>query len=106
MCDVAITTQIEHGVGATINTKAEADLASEAVVELGQPLRRDLPPAMTGEDFAWFLKHKPGAYVWIGNGPAEDGRELHNPGYDFNDEILPAAAGFLAGVAKRSLREG
>jgi len=106
MCDVAITTQIEHGVGATINTKAEADLASEAVLELGQPLRRDLPPAMTGEDFAWFLKHKPGAYVWIGNGPAEAGRELHNPGYDFNDEILPAAAGFLAGVAKRSLREG
>lgn len=106
MCDVAISVEIQHGVGATINTKAEADLASEAVLEAGLKLRRDLPPAMTGEDFAWLLQRKPGAYVWIGNGPAEDGRELHNPGYDFNDEILPAAAGFLAGVARRSLREG
>jgi len=60
-------------------------------------------PAMTGEDFAWYLHHRPGAFVWIGNGPADGGRELHNANYDFNDAILPAAAGFLAGVAKRAL---
>ncbi len=61
---------------------------------------------MAGEDFGWYLQEKPGAFVWIGNGPAEAGRQLHNPGYDFNDAILPAAAGWMASVAKRALREG
>jgi hippurate hydrolase len=92
------------GIGATVNHKAEADLAAEACGERGIPFRRDLPPAMTGEDFSWFLKERPGAFVWVGNGPAEPGKELHNDRYDYNDEILPNAAGFLAGVAKRALR--
>jgi hippurate hydrolase len=92
------------GIGATVNHKSEADLAALACEEFGIPVRRDLPPAMTGEDFSWFLKQRPGAFVWIGNGPAEPGKELHNDRYDFNDAILPNAAGFLAGVAKRALR--
>ena len=92
------------GIGATVNHAAEAELAAEACAEAAIPLRRDLPPAMTGEDFSRFLALRPGAFVWIGNGPAEPGRELHNDRYDFNDAILPTAAGFLAGVAKRALR--
>jgi hippurate hydrolase len=59
--------------------------------------------AMTGEDFAWYLEQRPGAFVWIGNGPGEGGCELHNSNYDFNDAILPNAATYLAGVAKRAL---
>ena len=42
--------------------------------------------------------------MWIGNGPAEGGRGLHNPNYDFNDAILPAAATALASTAKRALQ--
>jgi len=93
------------GVGVTANHAADAELAAEAAAAI-TTLRRDVPPAMTGEDFSWFLKEIPGAFVWIGNGPAEAGRELHNPGYDFNDTILPAASGWLAEVAKRALRAG
>ena len=59
---------------------------------------------MTGEDFSWFLHEKPGAFVWIGNGPSAPGRDLHNDAYNFNDAILPNASGFLAGIAKRALR--
>jgi hippurate hydrolase len=91
-----------QGVGVTANHPAERDLAAEAAAAV-TALRRDVPPAMTGEDFAWFLKSVPGAFVWIGNGPAENGRELHNPRYDFNDEVLPVAANFLAETAKRAL---
>ena len=91
-----------QGVEVTANHPAERDLAAAAATAVA-PTRRDLPPAMTGEDFSWFLKEAPGAFVWIGNGPAEGGRELHNPGYDFNDAILPTASGFLAEVAKRAL---
>jgi hippurate hydrolase len=93
------------GVGVTLNHPAERDMAAEVAASL-TTMRRDVPPAMTGEDFSWFVKQVPGAFVWIGNGPAEAGRELHNPGYDFNDEILPVASGFLAAIAKRSLAEG
>ena len=102
-CDVAIEVTLRRGNPVTANTPAERDLAAEAVVSAGLPLRRDLLPAMTGEDFAWYLQERPGAFVWIGNGPAENGRELHNSSYDYNDAILPAAAGYLASVARRAL---
>jgi amidohydrolase len=102
-CDVTIDVTMRRGNPVTVNTAVERDLAADAVVAAGLPLRRDIPPAMTGEDFAWYLEHRPGAFVWIGNGPAENGRELHNSGYDYNDAILPAAAGFLASVARRAL---
>ncbi len=101
---VEIDVQIPRGNPVTANTPAEREMAAEAVMGGGMPLRRDLAPAMTGEDFAWYLGHRPGAFVWIGNGPGEGGCELHNSNYDFNDAILPNAAGFLAGVAKRALQ--
>jgi amidohydrolase len=101
--DVAIDVDIPSGMPVTANSPAERDLAAEAVTAAGLTLRRDLAPAMTGEDFAWYLEQRPGAFVWIGNGPSDQGRELHNANYDFNDAILPAAAGYLAAVARRAL---
>ncbi len=101
-CAVRATVGWRQGVEVTANSPAERDLAATAAAAVA-PLRRDLPAAMTGEDFSWFLKEVPGAFVWIGNGPAEGGRELHNPHYDFNDAVLPVASGFLAEVAKRAL---
>lgn len=95
------TVEIHPGATVTRNAKAEAALAAEAAHAAGLPVRRDLPPSLGSEDFGWFLRLRPGAFVWIGNG--EEGRELHNPGYDFNDAILPAAAGYLAALAKRAL---
>jgi amidohydrolase len=101
--DVEIDVRIPGGLPLTRNTPAERDFAAEATRTAGLMLRRDMAPAMTGEDFSWFLQHRPGAFVWIGNGPADGGRELHNANYDFNDAILPAASGYLAAVAKRAL---
>ena len=101
--DVQVGVQIDHGVSATVNSRAEADLAAGAAAETGAAVRRDLPPSMAGEDFGWYLEQKPGAFVWIGNGPARHGGELHNPGFDFNDAILPVAAKWLAATARRAL---
>jgi hippurate hydrolase len=97
---VEIEVAVRHGNIVTANTTAEADLAAEASAGAGLAVRRDMAPAMTGEDFSWYLAEKPGAFVWIGNGP---GPELHNAGYDYNDSILPVAATYLASVAKRAL---
>jgi amidohydrolase len=102
---VAATIGWRPGVPVTLNHPAERDLAAAAAAAV-TTLRRDRPPAMTGEDFSWFLREVPGAFVWIGNGPTEGGRELHNPRYDFNDAVLPVAAGWLAEVAKRALAGG
>ncbi|CAN7490908.1 amidohydrolase [Bosea sp. LjRoot9] len=88
---------------ATINTPLEEEIAATAGKAAGLTVRRDMPASTTGEDFTYFLQHRPGAYVWVGNGPARDGGELHNDRYNFNDAILPATAGWLAAVAKQSL---
>lgn len=49
-----------------------------------------LKPSTGSEDFAVMLEHRPGAYIWMGNGFAPDGtvRPVHTPDYDFNDEAL------------------
>jgi hippurate hydrolase len=102
---VKATAEVLGGVDATTNHPAERDLAAGAAAAVA-PLRRDLPAAMTGEDFSEFLKQVPGAFVWIGNGPTDGGRELHHPNYDFDDRVLPTASGFLAETAKRALSGG
>ena len=102
MLDVAGSVQIQRGVSATVNTRAEAAIASEGATEIGATLRRDLAPTMASEDFGWFLAERPGAFAWIGNGGAP-GVELHTPDYNFNDDILPVASGWLAATARRAL---
>ncbi len=101
--DVTIDVETTNGVCGTVNDPEQADLAASAATEIGIPVRRDLPPSMAGEDFGWLLRERPGAYVWVGNGPAVPGTELHNSGYNFNDAILPVSAGWMAAVAKRAL---
>ncbi|UWU74772.1 amidohydrolase [Bradyrhizobium huanghuaihaiense] len=100
---VKVTPEIVMGVGVVINTPAEADLARLAAEKVQARVRRDLAPSMAGEDFAFYLKHRPGAFVWIGNGELRDGAELHGPRYDFNDAILPVASSWMAEVAKTAL---
>ena len=63
----------------------------------------DYPPNMASEDFSFMLEKKPGAYVFIGNGPEDGGRIFHNPHYDFNDEILPLGASYWARLVETSM---
>jgi len=53
------------------------------------------------------LKHRPGAYLWLGQGCADPGpdgeRALHHPCYDFNDDALPLGVRWFCEVAERSL---
>lgn len=100
---VKVTPEIVMGVGVVINTPAEADFARLAAEKAQAPVRRDLAPSMAGEDFAFYLQKRPGAFVWIGNGELRDGAELHGPRYDFNDAILPVASTWMAEVAKSAL---
>lgn len=100
---VTITSECTTGPQPVINTPAEAAMARQAVERADLPLRRDVAPSMAGEDFAFYLQHRPGAFVWVGNGELRDGAELHGPKYDFNDDILPAASHWMAEIAKTAL---
>ena len=102
---VTARVEVRRGVSATINTGAEAALAAESATSIGATVRRDLPPTMASEDFGWYLQERPGAFAWIGNGLRAPGAELHTPGYDFNDAILPVASGWLAATARRALAD-
>lgn len=62
-----------------------------------------VPPTMGAEDFAFMLQAKSGCYVFIGNGPGEGGCMLHNPHYDFNDQILPLGASYWAHLVEHIL---
>ena len=95
--------EINTGVPGVVNSPAEADLAAGAAASAGIPVHRDFLPSMASEDFGAYLQERPGAFAWIGNGPSDGGRELHNPHYDYNDAILPAASRFLASTAKAAL---
>ena len=99
--------QVEYrrGYPATVNTEKEAAFAArvgEKVFGKGNVVT-DGEPTMGGEDFSYMLQARPGAYVFLGQGGPQGGCYLHNPGYDFNDEVIPLGAGYLAALVEESL---
>ena len=99
--------EIEYlrGYPATVNTEKEARFAAqvgERVFGAGNVIT-DHEPTMGGEDFSYMLQARPGAYVFLGQGGAALGCLLHNPAYDFNDEVIPLGAGYLAALVEDSL---
>jgi hippurate hydrolase len=93
----------ERGYPATVNSAAETGIAAEAAGRLlgGEHVHNDRKPSMGSEDFAYMLEKKPGSYIWVGAG--EDRAQLHNPHYDFNDEILPIGVGYWATLVEDQL---
>lgn len=90
---------------ATINAEPATELALAAARTVAgeDSVRTDLSPSMGAEDFAFMMADIPGAYIWIGNGPSEAGRNLHSPNYQFNDAIIPLGVQYFCEVAKRAL---
>jgi amidohydrolase len=77
---------------------------AEEVAGIGK-VDADYPPNMASEDFSFMLQEKPGAYLFIGNGPEDGGRILHNPRYDFNDQILPIGSSYWARLVETAMAE-
>ena len=88
-----------------VNHTAQTNLAADADVDVvGEDnVDRAAKPRMGSEDFSFMLQAKPGAFIFIGNGEAINGSELHSPDYDFNDEILTAGASYFARLVERNL---
>jgi hippurate hydrolase len=99
----------------TINHAAEAEFARGVMVQtVGEAAVHDFEPSMGAEDFAFMLQARPGAYLIIGNG--EGGHRdtghglgpctLHNPNYDFNDDLIPLGGTFWVRLATAWLARG
>ena len=100
--NASVVLHYKRGYPPTINTLAEAETCARvAGAVLGaDKLRTDLKPTMGAEDFSFMLREKPGCYVWLGNGPGEGGCMLHNPLYDFNDDLIPLGATYWVRLAE------
>jgi len=96
----------------TINHPAETDFARALLVDVvGADNVQVFEPTMGAEDFSFFLQEKPGCYFLIGNGDGshrEGGHGmgpcmLHNPSYDFNDDLIPLGATAWVRLAEKWL---
>ncbi|MBD1549256.1 amidohydrolase [Labrenzia aggregata] len=79
----------------TINTAREAEIVAGVAADVAGAASVDAEcaPLMASDDFGAMLEHRPGAYFFLGNGTnGSHGRALHNPAYDFNDDILARGA--------------
>jgi amidohydrolase len=96
-----------RGYPPTINHAEETEFASEVAAEVCgvDQVLRNVAPSMGGEDFSYMLNARPGAMLWLGNGPGEGGCFLHNPRYDFNDSAIPVGVSFFARLVERFLEK-
>jgi len=97
----------------TINHPAETEFARRVLGQVVGPGNvHEYEPTMGSEDFSFFLQEKPGCYFVIGNGDGshrEGGHGLgpcmlHNPSYDFNDELIPLGATAWVRIAEEWLK--
>lgn len=92
----------ERACPVTVNHPAETDHAARAAIDVvgADNVDTEVDPTMAGEDFAFMLQARPGAYILIGNG---DTAGLHNPAYDFNDEAMAAGISYWVRLAEQRL---
>jgi len=101
----AVKVDVDRGTVAyppTINDGTQADFAESVMREVfgDAAVHRGHPPTMAGEDFAYFSREVPGAYVIIGNGGSAP---LHNAGYDFDDRAAPLGVAYWARLVEKAL---
>ncbi|AKG33598.1 M20 aminoacylase family protein [Paenibacillus durus] len=94
-----------HEFAPTVNWKECVDVAVKAALNVAGEAKVDAnaQQVMVSEDFSAFLQNIPGCFVFIGNGDASDAKghiPLHNPAYDFNDNILKVGAEYFAELVR------
>ncbi len=97
------------GYAVLVNTAQETALAVDVATGLFGPARVDAqgPMFTASEDFSFMLQKVPGCYLFVGNGApgTPGGCHVHNPGYDFNDDIIAPAAAFWSRLTAAYLQD-
>ena len=112
--DATVDFEFKRNYPPLVNHPKETAFAADVMRAIvgAENVDRQVEPTMGAEDFAYFLQAKPGCYVFIGNGDGahrEIGHglgpcNLHNPSYDFNDDLLPIGATYWVRLAEAYLQ--
>ncbi|WP_010141433.1 amidohydrolase, partial [Oceanicola sp. S124] len=87
------------GYPAMVNTPEQTEFAAEVARSVsGDCAEAEI--TMGGEDFAYMLEERPGAYILVGNG---DSADVHNPEYNFNDDAIPAGCSWWAEIVEKRM---
>ena len=105
MFEMTATLRYERRYPATVNSEAETRYAATAAAAIvgADNVDTDPTPEMGSEDFAFMLQAKPGCYVWLGAGNGANTPNIHNPRYDFNDDVLAIGASYWVTLAEQQL---
>ncbi|MGB0798209.1 MAG: amidohydrolase, partial [Planktomarina sp.] len=88
-----------RGYPAMVNSETETEYAADAAKKVSGDCET-APLVMGGEDFAYMLEERPGAYILVGNG---DTAMVHHPKYNFNDDAIPAGCSWWVEMAESRL---
>ncbi|MGJ4929649.1 M20 aminoacylase family protein [Bradyrhizobium sp. HKCCYLS2038] len=101
MTGAKIDLNYARGYPVVMNHAEQTDIAIRAAKEVaGDANVHEMPPMMGGEDFAYMLEARPGAFIFVGNG---DSAGLHHPAYNFNDEAIVYGTSFFIKVVENTL---
>lgn len=86
----------------TFNHTEATELAAAAARGLvgREAVNEQVKPVMVSEDFSYMLQARPGAFLFLGNGPTAG---LHNPTYDFDDNAIPYGIGYWVNLVEGGL---
>lgn len=87
------------GYPVMVNSEAETEFAASVAKKVSGACGT-APLIMGGEDFAYMLEERPGAYILVGNG---DTAMVHHPEYNFNDDAIPAGCSWWAGIVEERM---
>ena len=104
-CTAEIT--LRWGTTTLVNHPDNTDVATAAASAIvgGGQVNDNMPPITGGEDFAFMLEKRPGAFIFVGNGSAETGRTpgLHTPLFNFNDDTTPIGVAYWVSLVQQEL---
>ena len=96
----AVAEVIYHlGYPVMVNHEAQTEFAAKVATDVSGACDT-APMIMGGEDFAFMLEERPGAYILVGNG---DTAPVHHPEYNFDDDAIPAGCSWWAGLAETAM---
>jgi hippurate hydrolase len=101
MTGARIDLQYVRGYPVVVNHAAQTEFAAEVAKEIaGEGHVHEMPPLMGGEDFAYMLEQRPGAFIFCGNG---DSAGLHHPAYNFNDDAIVFGTSYWVKLVENTL---
>jgi hippurate hydrolase len=95
----SVDVSYHRGYPVMVNSEEQTEFAADVARKVSGTCD-EAPLVMGGEDFAYMLEERPGAYILVGNG---DTAMVHHPEYDFNDDAIPAGCSWWAEIVEQRM---